>query len=292
MSVEVLKSNKAFGGTLYKLQAKSEAYNGLETKFNVFIPGGHGKFPVLYYMAGLTCDEDTGAMKGGFIGPAAEHGIALVFVDTSPRGAGINGEDEDWEFGTAAGFYLDATTPEYSTFYKGFTLITKEFPTFLRKSELPLDLTRQSLMGHSMGGHGALTLYLLSESYFASSSAFAPITNPTKCPWGEKAFKGYLKGGVEEGKAWDATELIKKAKGKDINILFDWGDSDDFYKKGQLLPENFLAAAREAGFTEEQVKGTARAGYDHSYYFISTFAAHHIKFHAHHLKSLPSAKPE
>ncbi|KZO92812.1 carbohydrate esterase family 1 protein [Calocera viscosa TUFC12733] len=277
MSVSTIKSNKCFGGQLIKLSAKAESYNGLETKFNVFVPEGKGPFPVLYYLAGLTCDEDTGATKGMFEGPAAAHGIALVFPDTSPRGAGIAGEDADWDFGTGAGFYLDATAPAYASHYRGFTYLTQELPELLKKSGLPLDLNRQSIMGHSMGGHGALVLYLktLALGKYASCSAFAPITNPTLCPWGTKAFAGYLKGGVEEGKEWDATELLRSGQAKgELRIRFDWGSADNFFQAGQLLPENFLGEVKSLGVGG--VVGTQREGYDHSYYFIMSFAAEHV----------------
>ncbi|KZT54696.1 putative esterase D [Calocera cornea HHB12733] len=292
MSVSTVKSNKCFGGQLTKFSAKATSYNGLETKFNVFIPEGKGPFPVLYYLAGLTCDEDNGATKAGFQGPAAAHGIAVVYPDTSPRGAGIEGETAAWDFGVGAGFYIDATSPKYSAYYKGYTYLTQELPGLLRKTGLPLDLTRQSLMGHSMGGHGALMLYLKNTStYYASCSAFSPIANPTRSPWGTKAFAGYLQGGVEEGKAWDSTELLKQAKGRELRIRMDWGGADDFFKAGQLLPENFLAVAKEIG-AEDQVVATEREGYDHSYYFILTFAAEHVAFHAKYLNALAPGKPE
>lgn len=206
--------------------------------------------------------------------PPSSAGIALVFPDTSPRGAGIEGEDKDWDFGvfasrsllhsytdpfpsrragTGAGFYLNATAEPYKKHYNMYKFITEELPSFL--SSLPIDTSRSSIFGHSMGGHvrlfpspsfssttdplrlsqGALTLYLknLSSSLYLSASAFAPITNPTQCPWGEKAFKGYLAGGVDEGKQYDATELLKEAKGKDVKILVDVGTGDQFYKDKQ-----------------------------------------------------------
>jgi len=166
-----------------------------------------------------------------------------------------------------------------------------ELPEKLK--ELPLDFTSQSIFGHSMGGHGALTLYLQSlkkgTKQYRSVSAFAPISNPTKCPWGEKAFKGYLKGGVEEAKEnYDATELISTLpKATPVHILVDYGTADNFLKQGQLLPDNFLKAARDAGYDEFQVRVRPQADYDHSYYFISTFGADHVHFHANFLHQQP-----
>ncbi|SCV69363.1 BQ2448_2383 [Microbotryum intermedium] len=285
MSLEQVSRNVTFDGTLTKYKTTSKSLGGLEAHFNVFVPkraSDSSKVPVLYYLAGLTCNEDTAPWKGGFIRDAAQQGIALVFPDTSPRGANIEGEDKDWDFGTGAGFYLNATDDKYSKHYNMYDFITSELPSLL--SSLPIDTQRSSIFGHSMGGHGALVLYLKTKGQYRSASAFAPIANPTKAPWGVRAFSGYLKGGVEEGQAYDATDLIAQAKGQDLHILVDVGTGDDFYKKKQLLPENFIEAAKEAGFSQEQVKVSLHEGYDHSYYFISTFAPDHVKFHAKFLK--------
>jgi len=274
----------------------------LMTQFNLFIPANASsthKVPVLVYLAGLTCTEDTGAQKGGFIGPAAKEGIALLFPDTSPRGAGVEGEDENWDFGTSAGFYLNATKPAYATHYNMLTHVTKELPQVIASGDLsiPIDWARQSIFGHSMGGHGALTIYFTSllglgdntqPKQYRSVSAFAPASNPSVSPWGIKAFNGYLQGGVEEGKVrYDATELVAKCKSKEnpVHVLVDYGSEDPFLKDGQLLPENFLKKAREAGYDEVQVRVRKQEGYDHSYYFISTFAADHVHFHANFLKA-------
>ncbi|TDL28211.1 carbohydrate esterase family 1 protein [Rickenella mellea] len=286
MALEKVSSNKAYEGELVKYKFKSAALGGLDAQFNIFLPANaaRGKVPVLIYLAGLTCTEDNGAQKGGFLRDAAAEGIALLFPDTSPRGAGVKGEDDDWDFGTGAGFYVDATNSEYSKHYNMFTHVTKELPEVLTQASLPVDFSRQSIFGHSMGGHGALTLYLSTKQY-RSSSAFAPIANPTACPWGQKAFKGYLTGGTEEAaEKYDATHLIKKRDGP-VHILIDYGTADQFYKQGQLLPENFLKAARDAGYNEMQVRVRSQEGYDHSYYFISTFGADHIHFHANFLKA-------
>ncbi|CEQ40961.1 SPOSA6832_02653, partial [Sporobolomyces salmonicolor] len=257
------------------------------------------------------------AFKGGFIRDAAAEGassllhsrfarrtltgisartsvgIALVFTDTSPRGAGIEGEDKDWDFGVGAGWYLDATSEKYSKYYNmyvRYTYITSELPTYL--ASLPIDTSRASVHGHSMGGHGALVLYLKSvksaKHAYASASAYAPCSNPTKSPWGIKAFGGYLKGGVEEGKEWDATELLKSVKGKELKILVDVGTEDHFHRQDLLLPENFVEMRDLVGFSEKDVEVNFRSGYDHSYYMVSTFAPTHVKWHAKILKSLPN----
>ncbi|KAI0029623.1 carbohydrate esterase family 1 protein [Vararia minispora EC-137] len=289
MSLEKLSSNKVYGGELAKYKFKSAALGGLDANFNLFLPTNaseSNKAPVLVYLAGLTCTEDNGAQKGGFLGPAAKEGIAILFPDTSPRGAGIEGEDDDWDFGTGAGFYVNATNPKYAKNYNMKTHVTLELPQVLETSGLPLDFKRQSIFGHSMGGHGALTLYLSSETkQYRSASAFAPISNPINAPWGKKAFGGYLLEGVEEAKAlYDATELVSRHKGP-LHVLVDYGTADNFYKQGQLLPENFLKAARDAGFDEFQVRVREQDGYDHSYYFISTFGEDHVHFHANFLRA-------
>ncbi|KAF8640474.1 hypothetical protein AX17_000137 [Amanita inopinata Kibby_2008] len=283
----VLSSSKTFNGELIKYKFKSAILGNLDTQFNLFLPpkARQEKVPVLVYLAGLTCTEDNGPQKGCFLGIASEQGIALLFPDTSPRGAGIQGEDDAWDFGTGAGFYLDATNPKYSRHYNMLTHVTTELPRIIEAAGLPIDFKKQSIFGHSMGGHGALTLYLSSDTkQYRSVSAFAPISNPTNCPWGEKAFSGYLNGGIKEAKLrYDATELISRLK-EPVNILIDYGTDDQFYTQGQLLPENFLKAARDAGYSESQVRIRRQEGYDHSYYFISTFAVDHILFHAKFLR--------
>ncbi|EJD51787.1 carbohydrate esterase family 1 protein [Auricularia subglabra TFB-10046 SS5] len=290
MTLETVQTNKAFGGEISKYKFKSEALGGLNAQLNIFIPARSDdttKFPVLWYLAGLTCNEDTGPWKGGFLRDAAEAGVALIFPDTSPRGAGVEGEDDDWQFGTGAGFYLNATADKWAKNYRMRAHITEEIPNVLKAAaHIPLDFTRQSIFGHSMGGLGALTLYLKHRTLFRSVSAFAPISNPTHAPWGHTAFSGYLKGGVEEGKEYDPTELIQSATDLGaINILVDYGDADNFYKQKQLLPEKFVEAAKKVGLPGSQVTVRCQPGYDHSYYFISTFAPEHIKFHAKFLKA-------
>ncbi|KAI0803327.1 carbohydrate esterase family 1 protein [Irpex lacteus] len=293
MSLEQISSNKAFEGELIKYKFKSEVLGGLDAQFNLFIPANasKGKVPVLVYLSGLTCTEDNAAQKGNFLGPAAKEGIAILFPDTSPRGAGIEGETDSWDFGVGAGFYVNATNPKYAKHYNMLTHVTEELPKVIQDAGLPIDFTRQSIFGHSMGGHGALTIYLNSlrtgSKQYRSVSAFAPIANPINCPWGQKAFSGYLQGGIEEAKEqYDATELITKLGGKiPVHVLVDYGTGDNFYKNGQLLPENFLKAARDVGYDEVQVRVRQQEGYDHSYYFMSTFGADHVHFHGNFLKA-------
>ncbi|KAI1417526.1 S-formylglutathione hydrol [Hypoxylon sp. FL1857] len=207
------------------------------------------KVPVLIYLSGLTCTPQNCTEKGFFQAHAARRGIALVWPDTSPRGANLPGETDSWDFGAGAGFYVDATAEPWSKHYRMETYISRELPEALFAAfGAQLDKDRVSITGHSMGGHGALTLYLKNPGKYRSVSAFAPIANPTQCPWGQKAFAGYLgEANKEEWKKHDATELVKVWKGGDLKALVDVGTGDNFYKAGQLLPENFEKAVKEAG---------------------------------------------
>ena len=271
-----------FGGKLLKL-AHNASTTSCEMKLNLFVPSSASTSkpaPVLFYLAGLTCTGDNGAEKGFFQAKAAEKGIAVVYPDTSPRGLGIQGEDESYDFGSGAGFYVDATKAPYDKGYKMYSYIADELPTTLFKEFKELDASRVSITGHSMGGHGALTLFLKNPGKYKSVSAFAPISNPSNCPWGEKAFGGYF--GAEDKSKWaahDATELLPQYPG-DTDILIDVGTGDNFYKQGQLLPENLEKAAKAAG---KGVKVNYREGYDHSYFFISTFAGDHVEHAAKYL---------
>lgn len=237
--------------------------------------------PLLFYLAGLTCTGDNGAEKGCLIPHASRLGVALVFPDTSPRGLGLAdaGEDESYDFGSGAGFYVDATKEPWSKGYKMYSYITKELPSALHEQFSEVDTSKMSITGHSMGGHGALTLFLKNPGLYKSVSAFAPIANPSNCEWGKKAFKGYF--GEEDKSKWaehDATELVKGWKGEELKILIDVGTGDNFYKQGQLLPENFEKAAEEKGYKGVQVR--MQEDYDHSYFFISSFAKDHVEWAA------------
>ncbi|CAD6919174.1 unnamed protein product [Tilletia controversa] len=294
---------KVANGHLHKLAYTSQALGNLTTEFNIFLPSSASRTtpsPVLFYLAGLTCSPANGTEKGGFFATAEKHGIAIVLPDTSPRGAGVEGEEDSWDFGTGAGFYLNATREPWSKHYRMHDLVVKELPAKLKESELPLDLERTSIFGHSMGGHGALTIYLQSLIHgpnssqtgpltYRSTSAFAPISHPSSAPWGHKAFNGYLAGGIEEGKkTYDAVELVSQIpqeKVGSVKILTDTGDADDFFKQGQLRPEELVDALVKKGCEGSDVQVRMQEGYDHSYFFISTFAPEHIEWHAKHLKA-------
>ncbi|KAI8615349.1 esterase [Chytriomyces sp. MP71] len=288
MRMEGVSNTRVSGGQLRKLRIEScPSLGGLSSSLNLFVPplGGPERAPVLVFLGGLTCTEDNAAQKGAFFAAAAKHGVAMVFPDTSPRGASVAGEDDSWDFGSGAGFYVDADREPWAQCYRMESFITKDLFAALRLLELPLDFSRVSVSGHSMGGHGALTLYLKHRDLFKAASAFSPICNPTQCPWGIKAFNGYFVRGVEEGKKHDATELIKVApKDVKVDILIDSGLADNFYIQHQLLPENFEKAAHAAGFGPDQVAVNLHEGYDHSYFFVSSFAAEHVAWHAKRLK--------
>ncbi|KDN49950.1 S-formylglutathione hydrol [Tilletiaria anomala UBC 951] len=290
--LERKNSNKVFDGILYKYTIKSSsALGGLPASFNVFVPitaSTSKPAPVLIYLSGLTCTEDNATQKAPTLFEAAsKEGIAIVLPDTSPRGAKIEGEDESYDFGSGAGFYLKATKEPWSKHYNMEEYVLKELPQALKVAGLPLDVSRRSITGHSMGGHGALSLYLRNPGVFRSSSAFSPICNPTQCNWGKKAFEGYLQGGVKEGEAYDSMLLLAQVpidKRKDVNILIDSGLADNFAKEGQLRVEEFAKVAMSNGFDADRISIRLQDGYDHSYYFIATFAAEHVHWHAKFLK--------
>lgn len=262
-------------------------------KFHVFVPpafvaslqadaksGEQGKCATLFYLSGLTCTDENFIQKAGAQRFAADSGVLLVCPDTSPRGVTIEGQDDSWDFGSGAGFYVNATEEKWKTHYRMFDYVTLELPSVLKAMFPFYSLDRQSITGHSMGGHGALICALKNPGMYKSVSAFAPISNPMNCPWGQKAFTGYLGADTEAWKAWDATELVVKYTGTPLNILIDQGTEDKFYKEKQLLPENFKEAASQAGI-DAQIR--FQEGYDHSYFFVSTFIADHIEHHCKYL---------
>ncbi|ODQ83064.1 hypothetical protein BABINDRAFT_159526 [Babjeviella inositovora NRRL Y-12698] len=255
---------------------------------NVYLPASYdaGKIhatPVLIYLAGLTCSPANGAEKAFFQPYADKYGFAVVYPDTSPRGAGIDGEDENWDFGTGAGFYCDATTEKYKDHYRMYSYINEELPVLLAEKFAGLDFDTVSLTGHSMGGYGALAIYLKNAGKYKSVSAFAPISNPSNCPWGEKCFGGYL---GDDRAAWleyDPTVLIKKYDGPVAPILIHQGLADAFhYRDNQLQPENFLKASEESKF-KGKVSVNLVEKFDHSYFFIASFAKEHAEHHAKYL---------
>eukprot|EP01119_Soliformovum_irregulare_P019650 TRINITY_DN626_c0_g1_i2.p1 TRINITY_DN626_c0_g1~~TRINITY_DN626_c0_g1_i2.p1 ORF type:complete len:343 (-),score=67.33 TRINITY_DN626_c0_g1_i2:68-1096(-) len=281
---ETISEVKAFGGQLTRYKHYSKVNNCVMT-FAIFHPkiSRNSLTPVLWFLSGLTCTDENVCQKSGVFRDLAEAGIALIAPDTSPRGCNVEGESASWDFGVGAGFYVDATESKWKTNWNMYSYVTEELPALIKKHRPSLDLNNQSITGHSMGGHGALICALKNPGKFKSVSAFAPIANPMNCPWGQKAFSGYLGEDFEAWKKYDATELVKSYQGPDLHILVDQGTKDNFYFKDpkQLLPENFQEAANKAG-----VKAEVRLqdGYDHSYYFISTFIGEHVKHHAKYLK--------
>lgn len=275
------------GGRQLKFEHESAAC-ACKMKFSVFLPPvARGvKVPVVYFLSGLTCNEDNFAQKAGAQAHAAAMGLALVMPDTSPRGDGVPDDEKGmWDFGLGAGFYVDATAAPFHTNYKMETYVMDELPLAVKEAVgSSVDVSRASVMGHSMGGHGALTLALRHPGKFASVSAFSPICNPVNCPWGQKAFNGYLGGPQAEDcgtpsswNAHDATELVKSYNGTPVTLLVDQGLEDNFLKAGQLLPEALVAAA--AGNERVSVDYRGRVGYDHSYWYIQSFVAEHLAHH-------------
>lgn len=262
--------------------AHESASLGLQTKFGVFLPEsalGGRKVPVIHVLAGLTCTEETFFIKANALKFAAKHEVALVATDTSPRGAGVPGEDESYDLGTAAGFYLDATQAPWSKHYKMGSWISSELPALTEKA-FPLDGDRRGIMGHSMGGHGALVHALKAPDFWKSVSAFAPIVHPAAVPWGEKGFSAYLGDDRTHWAAWDATELLLAGKMHPTTLLVDQGLGDQFLER-ELQPHHLEDAAKKVG---QRVRLRQHAGYDHSYWFIQSFIEDHLAHHAAILK--------
>jgi S-formylglutathione hydrolase len=280
---EVISQHRSFGGVVgfYRHDAATTACS---MRFAVFTPpqAQKARVPVLYYLAGLTCTEETFMIKAGAQRVAAELGLMLVAPDTSPRGVKIAGDTDSWDFGVAAGFYVDATEKPWSAHYRMYSYVTQELPTLI-DAGFPTDRGRQGIFGHSMGGHGALVVALKNPDRYHSVSVFAPIAAPKRCPWGQKAFTGYLGADHGQWSAYDATELVGQVKdvARRPPILIDQGSADQFLEK-QLQPQLFEAACRSAGYP---VTLRHQSGYDHSYYFISTFMADHLRWHAERLRS-------
>ena len=279
MTLQTTKQHAVHGGTLRYLKHDS-AVTGTPMTLSVFVPPGEGPFPVLMWLSGLTCTEDNFTTKAGAYASAAEHGIIIVAPDTSPRGEGV-ADDPAYDLGQGAGFYVDATQAPWAPHFRMETYVTDELPALI-DAEFPTTGTR-SISGHSMGGHGALTLALRHPDLFRSVSAFAPIGSPTRCPWGEKAFTAYLGEDRAEWAKHDAARLIESgvAKGRFDDILIDQGDADGFLTD-QLKPELLQAAADAAG---QSITIRLQPGYDHSYFFMASFIADHVAFHAERLKA-------
>lgn len=275
--MEILAEHGCFGGRqLFYRHASREI--GSPMRFSVYLPPqqANGPVPVLFYLAGLTCTEETFMIKAGAQRYAAQHGIMLVAPDTSPRDTGIPEATRDWDFGEGAGFYLDATEQPYRERFRMESYLVKELVPLVL-SEFPVSPQRIGIFGHSMGGHGALVMALRHPDIFRSVSAFAPIAAPTRCPWGEKAFSRYL---GEDRQAWsqyDASELMRAQRNPfPEGILVDQGLDDKFLHE-QLMPEAFAAACEAAS---QALILRRHPGYDHGYYFISSFIEDHVAFHA------------
>jgi S-formylglutathione hydrolase len=278
-SPEITAEHACFGG-VQRFYTHESASIGLATRFSAFLPpqaAAGQRVPALMYLAGLTCNEETFMIKAGAQRRAAELGIALIAPDTGPRGANLAGESDAWDFGLAASFYLDATQAPWSTHYRMEHYLTLELPTLIG-THLPIDQQRLGLTGHSMGGHGALTLALRHPGRFRSLSALAPICAPAQCPWGEKAFTGYLGADRSGWLQHDATSLMSTRSHAPYpdGILIDQGLADRFLD-AQLHPHLFEAACLSAG---QPLTLRRHAGYDHGYYFISTFINDHLEHHA------------
>lgn len=281
MTLETLSTSKAHGGVqgVYRHQSR-------ETKtpmtFSVFVPPGAAAdkpAPVIWWLSGLTCTHANVTDKGEFRRACAELGLVFVAPDTSPRGEGVPGDPEgSWDFGLGAGFYVDATEAPFADNYRMESYVLRELPEVVG-ANFPVDMSRQAIMGHSMGGHGALTLALKSAGRFRSVSAFAPIAAPSQVPWGEKAFGGYLGADRAVWARHDACELIS-AGARLPHLLVDQGDADSFLHN-QLRPELLQAACASAG---QPLTLRLQPGYDHSYNFISTFMAEHLAWHAERLR--------
>jgi S-formylglutathione hydrolase len=274
-AIETRSIHACFGGEVGFYTHQSSATR-TPMNFSIFTPpqAKAGKVAALVYLAGLTCTEETFMIKAGALNRAAELGLALICPDTSPRGAGIEGEDDSWDFGTAAGFYLDATAAPWSSHYRMYSYIASELPALIGQ-HYPIDMDRLGIFGHSMGGHGALTIHLKNPDLFKTVSAFAPIAAPMHCPWGNKAFSNYLGSNQDSWKHYDASELVR-SRGDGPEILIDQGLADGFLKQ-ELHPHLFEAACAEAG---RAVTLRRHPGYDHGYYFITSFVADHLKHHA------------
>ncbi len=274
-ALETLSSASCFGGEVRFLRHASSA-TSTDMEFAVFVPpaAAHGPVPVVYWLSGLTCTAENFTAKAGAQRYAAEHGLMLVAPDTSPRGAAVPGEDDSYDLGTGAGFYLNATADKWAKHYRMYDYVVEELPELVR-AHFPARPDRESIFGHSMGGHGALICALRNPGRYRSVSAFAPIVAPTRCPWGQRAFSEYLGSDESRWQEWDAHLLIAEARER-LPLLIDQGEADGFLEE-QLLPERLEEACAASGHPLELRR---RAGYDHSYYFIATFVGEHLAHHA------------
>ena len=275
MSLEKVSSWKVFEG-VQEVHSHQSTQTGTKMRFGLFLPpqARQGKVPLLVWLSGLTCTEENFITKAGAQRVAAELGLAILAPDTSPRGLGYAGEDDAYDFGSGAGFYVDATQEPWKKGYRMYSYLLQELLPLVT-ANFPVREDRVGISGHSMGGHGALTIALKNPSRFRSVSAFSPIVAPSQVPWGEKALTGYLGPDRNTWADYDATALIASRGWKGPKLLIDQGTADNFLKE-QLRPELFQAACEKAGVPLEL---NLREGYDHSYYFISTFIENHLRYH-------------
>jgi S-formylglutathione hydrolase len=271
--MQIAKTHRVAGGELAYASHRS-ASTGTEMRLSVFTPPGTGPFPYLIWLSGLTCTEDNFTTKAGAYAAAAQHGVAIVAPDTSPRGEGV-ADDPAYDLGQGAGFYVDARQAPWAPHFKMESYVTRDL---IEAVEAAFALApRRSIFGHSMGGHGALTLAMRHPQLFKSVSAFSPISSPTRCPWGEKALGAYLGSDRDAWRAHDAALLIEAGKAAAFDdILIDQGTADQFLSE-QLKPELLEEAARKAG---QKLRVRRQDGYDHSYFFIASFVSEHVAFHA------------
>ncbi|MCX7360189.1 MAG: S-formylglutathione hydrolase [Alphaproteobacteria bacterium] len=271
--MQIAKTHRVAGGELSYATHESAA-TGTQMRLSVFVPPGAGPFPYLIWLSGLTCTEDNFTTKAGAYAAAAEHGIAIVAPDTSPRGEGV-ADDPAYDLGQGASFYVDALQPPWAPHFKMERYIVSDLIEAVEAS-FPL-ASRRSIFGHSMGGHGALTLAMKHPQLFKSVSAFSPISSPTRCPWGDKAFNAYLGADRDAWRLHDAALLVEAGKASQFDdILVDQGTADSFLAT-ELKPELLEEAARKVG---QKITLRRRDGYDHSYFFIATFVSEHVAFHA------------
>ena len=278
--MQEVQSTTAFGGTLSVYDHESSACN-CTMRFAVFVPSQakDGPVPVLWYLSGLTCNWSNVMEKGGILRLAAEHGIIIVAPDTSPRGDDV-ANDDAYDLGQGAGFYINATQAPWTEHFQMESYIVDELPALIAENFADADMRRQGITGHSMGGHGAITLHLKSPERFSSVSAFSPIIAPTKVPWGQKAFSNYLGDDEAVWNAHDACALVRSTP-SNVEILIDQGTADNFLEE-QLQTHRFAAACAES---TQKVEINMRDGYDHSYYFVSSFLPNHFAWHAAALKA-------
>ncbi len=277
-----LKSeHRCFDGTVAYYSHFSSTCNS-EMNFAVYIPpqAKTKPVPILYYLSGLTCTEENFTVKAGAQRYAAQYGIMLVVPDTSPRNTGIAGEDDTWDLGSGASFYVDAIALPWKTHYQMYSYVTQELPELIT-ANFPVIPNKQSIFGHSMGGHGALICALKNPDRYLSVSAFAPIASPMNCPWGEKMFTAYLGEDRQLWRSYDASELVKNTQ-LSYPILIDQGLADPFYQQKQLLPEVFQSACQEVG---QELNLRFHPGYDHSYFTIASLIEDHIHYHSTALNS-------